>query len=326
MRRPAGRTQGLSMAQRDDIHELARGRWRGILLAAGIKAEFLTGHHTGCPTCGGKDRFRWDNKEGSGSSFCNGCGAKSGVDMVMAAMNMPFIEAKKWILAEIGKAPVEAPKARRDNESGKRWLSKLWSESSRLCGTDAASLYLQQRGIIMGEPPTQLRYHARVGYRRDDGTITHHPAMLAKFVSPDAKAWTLHLTYLDGKGGKADVPKAKKLAPVAVPGGGAVRLANSAETMGISTGIETSMSAALLHDVPVWAALTDGLLVKWEPPEKAKCILVFGDPDSNFSGHAASYALAHRLALKKYHVEVRMPPDVDVDWNDLQMMAAKEFA
>lgn len=311
------------MAQREDIHELARGRWRHILLAAGVQAEHLTGHHTACPVCGGKDRFRWDNKEGSGSSFCNGCGSKSGVDLVMAVRKVDFLEARKWILAEIGRAPFEEKRARRDNEKGRRWLSKLWAEAHRLDGADPASLYLANRAISADAWPTQLRWHSRVGYRHEDGNVTYHPAMLSKFLSPDAKAYTLHITYLDGNGGKADVPKAKKLAPVSVPPGGAVRLANSAETMGVSTGIETSLSAAILHGVPVWAALADGLLVKWEPPPTAKCILVFGDPDSNFAGFAASYALAHRLALKNYHVEVRMPPSLDDDWNDY-LAAQKE--
>lgn len=311
------------MSRREDIHELARGRWRNILMAAGIKAEHLTGHHTACPTCGGKDRFRWDNKEGSGSSYCNGCGSRSGVDLVMAVMKLSFLDAKKWILEQIGKAPVEAPRARRDNESGKRWLSKLWAEARRLDGADAASLYLARRSITLADPPTQLRFHPRVGYRHDTDKITHHPAMLAKFVSPDTKLWTLHITYLDGQGGKAAVPKPKKLAPVAVPNGGAVRLANSAEVMGVSTGIETSMSAGQFFGVPVWATLADGLLVKWEPPPSAKRILIFGDPDSNYSGHAASYTLAHKLACKKFDVEVHMPPDVDVDWNEMQMLAAQ---
>lgn len=306
------------MARRDDIHELARGRWRHILLEAGVKAEFLSGKHTACPLCGGTDRFRWDNKEGSGSSFCNGCGSKSGVDLVMGMMRVPFIDARRWILEQIGKAPVEAPRARRDNETARRWLSRIWSEAHKLDGNDAASRYLALRRIEPGQYPTQLRWHSSIGYRHDDDTITHHPAMLAKFVSPDTNSWTLHLTYLDGEGGKAAVPKPKKLAPVSVPPGGAVRLASSAEAMGVSTGIETSLSAGAMFGVPVWATLADGLLVKWEPPPNVKRILIFGDADSNYSGHAASYALAHRLACKRqYELEVHIPPDVDVDWNDV---------
>lgn len=313
------------MAQRDDIHELARGRWRGILMAAGISEKFLTGHHTACPVCGGKDRFRWDNKDGSGSSICNVCGPRSGVDLVMAVMKVAFLDAKKWIMEQIGRAPVEAFKPARNNEASLKRLSKLWSEAHRLTGNCPASLYLVKRGIKLASYPTQLRYHCRVPYSHDDKSVTYHPAMLSKFVGPDAKAWTLHMTFIDPDGNKAAVPKVKKMAPLAVPPGGAVRLAASAETMGVSTGIETSLSASLLHEVPVWATLSDGLLVKWEPPPTAKHVLIFGDPDSNYSGHAASYALAHRLACKNYHVEVRMPPDVDVDWNDA-LVAEKEFA
>ncbi len=315
------------MAQRDDIHELARGRWRGILMAAGFNEKHLTGKHGPCPFCEGTDRWRWTNHDNSGAAICNVCGPKTGVDLVMMRKGIEFLDAKKWIMGEIGRAPIEkAPK--RNNEASARKLSKLWMEARPLDAVnegDPASRYLRKRGIVLSTYPSQLRWHPSVGYLHDDRSVTHHPALISKFVAPDAKAWTLHLTFLDAQGNKAALPKPKKLAPLSVPNGGAVRLAASAETMGVSTGIETALSASLLHDVPVWATLSDGLLVKWEPPPTAKHILIFGDPDANFSGHAASYALAHRLACKNYHVEVRMPPDIDVDWNDA-LVANMEFA
>lgn len=311
------------MAQRDDVHEAARGRWRAILLEAGLTAEHLSGKHGPCPLCGGTDRFRWDNKAGSGSSYCNGCGAKSGVDLVMAIRNLNFAAAKRWILEQIGKAPVETPRATRGSEETLRRLSKLWCEANALNGNDPASRYLRSRGLLLDPMPKMIRWHSRVPYRHDDGTRTYHPAMISKFVSADAMRWTLHTTFLDHEGNKADLPTCRKLAPVSVPIGGAVRLASSAETMGIAEGVETALSAAQLHEVPVWASLSAGLMAKWEPPETAKCVLVFGDSDAGFAGHEAAYILAKRLHRDGYHVEVRMPPDLDTDWNDL-LVAGKE--
>jgi putative DNA primase/helicase len=310
------------MARRDDIHEAARGRWRHVLLEAGVGAEFLTGKHTGCPTCGGKDRFRWDNKAGSGSSICNVCGSRSGIDLVMAVRNQSFVEAKRWVFQQIGQAPIEAPRARRSNDRTMQRLSKLWMESTRLDGSDPASLYLAKRSIAFDSYPSQLRVHNRAAYLHENGSITHHPALIAKFVSQDVKSWTLHTTFLSPDGRKADVPKPRKLAPVAVPLGGAVRLAASAETMGIAEGIETALSASRLFDIPVWSALSAGALIKWQPPVRTKCILIFGDLDEGFAGQAAAYTLAHKLAGKGLNVEVRLPPDIGSDWNDVLVAGA----
>lgn len=316
------------MAQRDDIHELARGRWRAILMAAGFKESHLTGKHGPCPFCDGTDRWRWTNRDNSGAAICNVCGPKTGVDLVMMKRGVEFLAAKKWIMEEIGKAPIET-KPKRSNEKILQRMSKLWSEASPLDGKNPASLYLLKRGIKLDEYPKLLRYHPRVAYEKDGDNWVFHPALLSKFVSPDAKTWTLHKTFVDSDGNKAPLPpdevrKFVKEAPI--PLGGAVRLANSAETMGVATGLETSLSAGMIFNVPMWATLNDGLLVKFEPPPTVKCLLIFGDCDSMFGGQYAAYALAHKLAAKKkIHVEVRIPPELDTDWDDVRA-ADMEFA
>ena len=53
----------------------ASGKWQGILAALGVDEYFLSGKHRPCPLCkSGKDRFRFDDKEGTGSFFCSQCG------------------------------------------------------------------------------------------------------------------------------------------------------------------------------------------------------------------------------------------------------------
>ena len=61
--------------------ERARHRWREILPQLGIETRFLTNKHGPCPLCGGKDRFRFDDKDGSGSYYCR-CGPGVGVILV----------------------------------------------------------------------------------------------------------------------------------------------------------------------------------------------------------------------------------------------------
>lgn len=46
-------------------------RWTDVLARLGIPQSALRGKHCPCPGCGGKDRFRYDNKEGSGSFICS---------------------------------------------------------------------------------------------------------------------------------------------------------------------------------------------------------------------------------------------------------------
>ncbi|MDD2748681.1 primase-helicase zinc-binding domain-containing protein [Acidithiobacillus thiooxidans] len=46
-------------------------RWPSLLRQLGIPAASLHGKHCPCPGCGGKDRFRFVNKDGSGSFICS---------------------------------------------------------------------------------------------------------------------------------------------------------------------------------------------------------------------------------------------------------------
>jgi phage/plasmid primase-like uncharacterized protein len=60
------------------VKQAATGRWPEILQYLGIPGESLTGKHTLCPGCGGKDRFRWD--AGKEAFFCGQGGSTTGGD------------------------------------------------------------------------------------------------------------------------------------------------------------------------------------------------------------------------------------------------------
>lgn len=310
----------MSVTGSDTIQSRCRHRWPSILESLGVPAKLLNGKHQPCPFCGGTDRFRFDDKEGTGSYYCSGCGSGHGVGFVMKFLGVEdFVTARTAIEAKIGAAKIVTPKAVADPEHMVDYLRGLWGRSSALTGIDAASLYLERRGVGASPWPSQLRYVASLPYKEEKTgkLIGYFPAMLAKVVSPDAIKLMLHRTYLSEDGRQADVPAVRKMCPGVVTRGSAVRLAPSAEIMGISTGVETAMAASVLFEMPVWAATTDAIMQAWMPPPKAKEIWIFGDNDPKYGGQAATFGLAYKLAVQGYKTEVRIPPSMGADWDDV---------
>jgi putative DNA primase/helicase len=302
-----------------DIREQMRGRWRDVLIACGISANFLKNKHGPCPLCGGKDRFRWDDRGGTGSYYCSQCGSGSGFDLVMKKLGINFKGACDEVRKHIPDAQVRAQKASNDNYT-RQIADKLWSGGHPLRGYCPASMYLKSRLPGIRDWPVMLRYHPEARYYYEGKKFTTHPAMVARFVGADRKDATTHITYLTEDGQKADVPEVRKLCPGKIPEGGAVRLSSSAETMGVAEGIETALAASLLDEVPVWAALTANNLAKWQPPENAGSIIIYGDNDNSFTGQQFAYVLARRLKNEGKYVEVRLPDEPGSDWNDYYQM------
>lgn len=93
-----------------DINESAKGHWPSILGAlAGLTGKQLEDKHGPCPLCGGTDRYRFDDKDGNGSWFCNKCGGKtqsggagSGMDMLMRKNNWDFKRAASKVERHLG--------------------------------------------------------------------------------------------------------------------------------------------------------------------------------------------------------------------------------
>ena len=68
------------------LKQLARGRWPEVLSElGGVDAELFDGKHHPCPKCGGKDRFRFIDKD-DGILFCNRCFSSDNGDGLAALM------------------------------------------------------------------------------------------------------------------------------------------------------------------------------------------------------------------------------------------------
>src|SRR4051794_31514443 len=90
----------------EPLRDRVRGRWQGILTALGVPAKTLSNRHGPCPMCGGKDRFRFDDKDGRGTWICSRCGAGDGIELVKRLLNVDFKEAARLIEQQAGAAPV----------------------------------------------------------------------------------------------------------------------------------------------------------------------------------------------------------------------------
>ena len=66
---------------REKTSDRARGKWRDILTTLGVSPMLIDGKHQPCPSCGGRDRFRFTDFQGSGGYICNQCRGGSGFDL-----------------------------------------------------------------------------------------------------------------------------------------------------------------------------------------------------------------------------------------------------
>ena len=302
---------------------VAEGKWKGILLTLGVPSGFLTGRHGPCPFCGGVDRFRFDNRDGSGSYYCNGCGAGSGMDFAMKTLSKPFAETAAEVDRIIGNETVEPDAVRPAWTEADRLaaLREVAQKTVKVTKGDLVDKYLTARGVGEVIYPKTLRFAPSL--RDGDGGLC--PAMVATVQGPDGTNVSLHRTFLRGDGlAKAEMKAPRKLMPGSLPSGSCIRLAEyTGGALGIAEGIETAMSASAMFGILVWSAINATMLAKWTPPEGCTEVAIFGDNDASFAGQAAAYDLAHRLAVNHVTVTVHIPPKVGDDWNDVLMLGGR---
>lgn len=138
------------------------GAWRQTLENYGC--HLPSGRHHGpCPVCGGKDRFRFDDKEGRGTWFCSQCDPQSGGGLLLLSrfLGKPTIEVANELLGntpERSRAPVyrsfvSDDQIRKANHEQARKGAEALLASSEL----RPHAYMSDRGLdgqwlVNGEP------------------------------------------------------------------------------------------------------------------------------------------------------------------------------
>jgi len=301
--------------------EKARGNWVEIIVAlTGADAHrYLSGKKGPCPFpgCGGKDRFRFDNKDGNGTFFCNTCGSGNGFEYLKNAIGCEFTEAAHRVETFLGgnSRRVKVTPLPKKEKFARDLKAADFNESlMKTCdivrGGDAVQQYLSSRGFSSS-------YGAALFYTSklyDVDSKRTFPGMVARIHSPAGEVVALHRTFLCN-GQKADIDSPKKITkPATTIKGGAIRLwPLSGETLAITEGIETALAvkSEWAPGCPVWAVMSADGMQSFVLPDQIKKLSIFADNDRNFVGQSAAYGLAARLVregtLEKGNIVVYCP-------------------
>ncbi|HAV1788442.1 TPA: DNA primase [Enterobacter hormaechei subsp. xiangfangensis] len=143
----------------------ACGHWPRILPALGVKV--IKNRHQACPVCGGSDRFRFDDKEGRGTWFCNQCGAGDGLKLVEKVFGMTTSEAAGKVDAVTGNLPPVAPEviaaAEAETEADRKAAVSLAVRLMEKTRTASGNAYLTRKGFPDRECPVLSVMHKTGG-------------------------------------------------------------------------------------------------------------------------------------------------------------------
>lgn len=315
-----------------DAHELhtriGKGGWAPVLEQLGLPPEALKlRRQQPCPVCGGRDRYCYDDRFGRGDYICRHCGAGDALDLLMKLHRWTLPQAVERVCQVIGLSrarrenspPPATPIVRIDRPAAPtpRVREILRGTCAPECVPDVVE-YLNSRGLWPLPPECTLRAHASVEYWEGRERIGRYPALVAPVVDIDGELVTVHVTYLSRGRKLADHEPRKILSPLTDRTGCAVRLMPGGQSLGLSEGIESGLSASRLHAelLPVWAALNTSLLAKFDPPPSVQRLAIFADRD--VPGLEAATHLMQRLQ-GRVEFAFEPPPAPAKDWNDVLM-------
>ena len=316
-----------------EIIQHSTGQWNYILPALGVSAESLTNKHKPCPACGGKDRFRYDDKQGRGTFVCGQLDSLSGdgFALVQHIYGCDFKEAARLVASVLGivegeplperkTPPQQQARPQKDRIEA---LQALWAIAEQNRGHHCIKTYLHGRGLNVAaiEPiVSTLGFVAALDYWVQDDkskwlVLGQYPAIVAKFESVGGELMGLHRTYLNTDcTGKLSINDpftgrlldAKKMMAryQGSNTGTAIQLCPAAEYLAVCEGIENGAAIYQVSGLPVWACGSAGGMAAMALPSTVKQLFVFADTDANEAGIKAARRLESRAIAQGIEVRI----------------------
>lgn len=322
------------------IKNLARGRWPHILNYFGIDLSYLKNKHGPCPICGGKDRYRYDDKHGDGTFYCTHCSAGDGFKLLQLHLGCNFHEALYKVGILVGtRADIdyssepqhirqtisdaienEYYEIAKNPQRKRELLNLIWKQGKSVVNDDPVDRYFKARRIVLTQFSSALRFHPGLDYYDGKQLIGTFPAMIALVTDENSCGVTIHRTYL-GDACKADVEKPKKLMSPVREGatrGASIKLYKPENReIVVAEGIETALALHFSAQVSVWATLSANGMEQVIIPSSITKVIIAVDNDENLVGQKAAEKLAKRLKAEGRKVTRVIPNKVGSDFADI---------
>ncbi len=290
----------------------ACGHWPHILPALGVKV--IKNRHQACPVCGGSDRFRFDDKEGRGTWFCNQCGAGDGLKLIEKVFDVSALEAAQKVNTVTGNLSPVAPDviaaAEAETDADRKTAAALAVRLMEKTRPATGNAYLTRKGFPGRECLTLMVTHKTGGvtFRASDVVVPLYDDTGAlanlQLINSDGLKRTL-------KGGQVK---------------GACHIIDGQKQAGkrlwIAEGYATALTVHHLTGETVMVALSSVNLLSLASLARQKypaCqIVLAADRDLNGDGQTKATAAAEAC-----EGIVALPP-VFGDWNDAFMQKGEE--
>ncbi|MGS3139735.1 DUF927 domain-containing protein [Aeromonas sanarellii] len=298
-----------------DVVAAATGHWPELLAELGIDTP-ARGKHGPCPACGGRDRFRLDDKGGRGTWICNQCGSGDGLDLVCLAINKPPKEAAELLAPLVGlsaggldpaererihqqqqaRGDAERKQAEQQRQKAARRATSIMADAKQ-----GISPYLEHKALP--EPAVLLTQRVIAV-----GELTYPPGSLVVPLWNEAGE-LVNVQLIDAQGGKRYLPGGQKA--------GAFHRIEGGKLVAVVEGYATGLSVHRATGATVYCAMDAGNLpavttiARHHHPEAR--ILLCGDNDEGTEGNPGM-TKAEQAAIAAGGL-VALPP-VAGDWND----------
>ncbi|CZW22661.1 DNA primase [Enterobacter cloacae] len=290
----------------------ACGHWPRILPALGVKV--IKNRHQACPVCGGSDRFRFDDKEGRGTWFCNQCGAGDGLKLVEKVFGVKSSEAAQKVNAVTGNLQPVAPEviaaAEADTDADRKAAAALAVRLMEKTRTASGNAYLTRKGFPDRDCPVLSVMHKTGGvtFRAGDVVVPLY----------DDSGVLVNLQLISSEGLKRTLKGGQVKGACHVIEG----KKQAGKRLWIAEGYATALTVHHLTGETVMVALSSVNLLSLASLARQKnptCQIVLA-ADRDLNGDGQNKAAAAAEACEGI---VALPP-VFGDWNDAFMQKGEE--